>query len=215
VVIVIIKIKCFIAEPLQTNVYLVYRDHVGVIIDPGTTQELLDTIKKLELNIEAILLTHAHFDHIAGLEDVRQQTLAPVYQHTSEESWLGDPNLNLSYLSEESVNSNLLICNPAEKFIKNEKELTELQTCNIKVLHTPGHSPGSLSFLIDNKLFSGDLIFKESIGRTDLPGGDLPTLQNSIKTKILPLAPQTTIYPGHGPKTTLAAEISSNPFFNF
>src|SRR5699024_8572087 len=148
---------------------------------------------------QAIVLTHAHFDHIGGLEAIRNKFRIDVFIHTAEKEWLSDPNLNGSH----KLIGNEIIAKPADHLL-NEGEMT-LGDFTFHVIHTPGHSPGSVSFIFDeiNTIFSGDVLFNQGIGRTDLPGGDLPTLEHSIKEKLYNYDDKYFIYPGHGPKTTI------------
>ncbi|WP_202076647.1 MBL fold metallo-hydrolase [Caldalkalibacillus salinus] len=199
--------------PLQTNGYVLSNDQKqGIIIDPGMNPEaMVEHVQ--DLDIKAILLTHAHFDHIAGLEHVRQQTGAPVYIHNLEQKWLTDPDLNGS--SRWSMVTEPVICQPRDQGLEDGQALT-IAGIDMKVMHTPGHSPGSVSFYIEqeNLVIAGDTLFSGSIGRTDLPGGDHVKLLNSIRAYILTLPEETIVYPGHGPQTTVGQEKAMNPFLN-
>lgn len=197
--------------PLQTNAYVLTNGQgEGVIIDPGMNpEELLAYVQ--ELKIQAILLTHAHFDHIGGLEEVRQKTGAPVYIHSLERDWLTDAAKNGS--DRWPMVTAPITCQPAENTLKHD-EVLELIGLSIRVLHTPGHSPGSVSYYMEGEglVISGDALFAGSIGRTDLPGGDYDTLIKSIKEYLFNLPDQTVVYPGHGPETSIGQEKKYNPF---
>lgn len=204
-----IIIRSFALGDFQTNAFLLTNDETNesIVIDPG--MEPASLIRSLQgKQVVAILLTHAHLDHIGGLNEVRHLTNAPVYIHSLEQNWLTDPNLN------GSIRWNLpepIICDPAD-FELTDQQAWTLAGLEIRVLHTPGHSPGSCSFVIGKHCFGGDVLFAQSIGRTDLPGGDYETLMISIQDKLFELDDDTIIYPGHGPKTTIETEKMHNPF---
>ncbi|OYD07875.1 metal-binding protein [Paludifilum halophilum] len=195
----------------MTNCYLIYHGETreALVVDPGTgPEEVLDRLKELELNVQAILLTHAHFDHIGGLESVREKTGAPVYVHREEADWLESPDLNGSGLF---PGLDPVRCGRAEHLLEGGEILSFLgQT--FRVTHTPGHSPGSVSYALDSMVFSGDVLFAGSIGRTDLPGGDHATLMRIIHDYMMELPEETVVYSGHGPVTTIDREQASNPF---
>jgi len=203
-----LTIKSFSLGAFQTNAYVITNEQTGqsIVIDPGMEPAAL--LAELEgKNVAAILLTHAHLDHIGGLNAVRKLTQAPVYIHPLEQEWLVDPNLNGS----ARFGFDPIICERAESELA-DGQVLEIAGLNIKVLHTPGHSPGSCSFIIGKHCFSGDVLFMQSIGRTDLLGGSFETLMDSIQNKLFELDDDTIIYPGHGPKTTIDAEKTHNPF---
>lgn len=209
-----LKIKSFTFNPYQENTYLIFDDSKeAVVIDPGNYEayenELISKfIDENKLQLKKIILTHCHIDHCLGNKYLNEkygaELLIPfderdLYKNVENIATLfGFPNY--SHLDEN-------------KYLK-EKDKIEFGDIKLDVLFLPGHSPGHLAFYFknDNVCFSGDVLFYNSIGRTDLPGGDHDTLINSIKNKLFLLNPNTIIYPGHGQKTTLKNEMKDNPF---
>jgi glyoxylase-like metal-dependent hydrolase (beta-lactamase superfamily II) len=186
----------------MTNCYLAVEPESkeGRVIDPGDeAKRILARLEQTGARAIAIVLTHAHGDHIGAAGEVKEKTGAPILVHPEEADWLTDANLNLSALLGMPV-----VAPPADRFLNEGDEL--------QVLHTPGHSPGGLALYREGILFSGDLIFFESVGRTDLPGGDLLTLESMIAQKVLTLSDDTQVYPGHGDTTTVGHERLYNPF---
>lgn len=200
--------------PLQTNCYLVINETKScLIIDPGSeADKLIKILKTEELNPKAILLTHAHFDHIGAVENVRNEFNIPVYVHENEAKWLLDPSLNGSQFF---MVGDLIRTKPADfYFVKEEEKVVGDFTFH--VYETPGHSPGSVSFYFKEEeiVIAGDALFAGSIGRTDLPGGNQSQLLESIHTRLLVLPEETQVLPGHGPVTTIGNEMDGNPFLN-
>ncbi|MFK2824358.1 MBL fold metallo-hydrolase [Bacillus sp. B190/17] len=198
---------------LQTNCYILSNQAKECIVfDPGAEGEkLVQWLNKNDLKPLAILLTHAHFDHIGAVEQVRQAFNIPVYLHKEEEDWLVNPALNGSarfQLGEVSGQ-------PADYLLKDEASL-EIGSFSFQLFHTPGHSPGSVSYFFEegNVLFAGDTLFMGSIGRTDLPGGNHEQLLKSIHDHLLTLPEEVIVLPGHGPATMIGDEMESNPFLN-
>ena len=204
------KVESFVLGPVMVNTWLLYLpdEKRGVVIDPGMEPApLVERIQELELKIEAVLLTHAHFDHIGGLEEVRSLTGAPVYVHEAEADWLTNPDLNgSSFFGLPKVQAKL-----ADHLLKGKEVLTLLGK-SWEVIHTPGHSPGSVTYVVDSLLLSGDVLFQDSIGRTDLPGGDHETLMRTIHDIIMEFPEETRVLCGHGPETTIGREQMHNPF---
>ncbi|MCM3136415.1 MULTISPECIES: MBL fold metallo-hydrolase [Paenibacillus] len=205
-----LNIRTFTLGPLQTNAYLLQGEDPGkaVIVDPGMNPgPLLKAIQDLE--IEAILLTHAHFDHIGGVEEIRKLKGCPVYLHDLESDWLTTAKLNGS-LNWPQVTPPIT-ANPAE-FALDEGQKLQLIGHTFQVYHTPGHSPGSVSLLCENDLFAGDVLFRMGVGRTDLTGGRERDLVDSIQNKLYRFPDEVKVYPGHGPKTTIGYEKQNNPY---
>lgn len=195
---------------IGANCYVLSKGEDALIIDPGgDAEQIIQYIEANKLRPLAILLTHAHYDHIGGVEEVRNKYQTNVYINEAEQSWLTDPMLNGSY----KLVSGGITTSEAE-IVLEEGELS-IGSFNIHVLHTPGHSPGSVSFVFTDtkQAFSGDALFRQGIGRTDLRGGDLATLEHSIRQKLYQLDDDYEVFPGHGPSTMIGFEKQYNPFF--
>lgn len=197
-------IKAIPAGIYDANCYILIDEKTreGAIIDPGGDELKLERIiKDLDFKPKFILLTHAHMDHVGGVEYLSKLLKNPFYMHENEEHYIENDN---------TVFGNI---RKADGFLKEDTKLN-IGNLDIKVIHTPGHTQGGVCFLVDGKLFSGDTLFQGSIGRTDFPGGDMNTILNSIKDKLLILGDEVEVYPGHGPKTTIGFEKKINPFLN-
>ncbi|TKC19900.1 MBL fold metallo-hydrolase [Robertmurraya kyonggiensis] len=199
--------------PLQTNCYIVADDKKNcLIVDPGEEgKKLINRLEQRKLKPQAVLLTHAHFDHIGAVDDIRNKYNIPVYIHINEKNWLMDPSLNGS----QFFMMGQIKAKQADQLITSEGEMT-IGDFTFVVFETPGHSPGSVSFYFKNDGFvvAGDALFQGSIGRTDLPGGNHDVLINSIHKKLLVLPEETIVLSGHGDTTTIENEMDSNPFLN-
>ena len=200
--------------PLQTNCYILSeKDSSCLIIDPGEEPEkIIQYISGKKLKPKAILLTHAHFDHIGAVDPIREKYSLPVYIHRKEAKWLSDPALNGS---QSFLGGQMIIAKSADHLISAEQEM-EIGGFLFKIFETPGHSPGSVSFYFEKAglIASGDTLFQSSIGRTDLRGGNESELLKNIHEKLLILPEDTIVLPGHGPATTIGQEMDSNPFLN-
>jgi glyoxylase-like metal-dependent hydrolase (beta-lactamase superfamily II) len=188
-----------------------------LVHSPGSSKALLidacedypSILKKIaELNLELVYLinTHGHGDHIAGNEAIIQKTGAKLLIGARETPYLSDANLNLSAWMGAALFS------PPPDRLLNEGDVVELENIRLEILHTPGHTPGHITLVTEGIAFVGDVIFRESIGRTDFPGGSYETLIETIRTKIYTLPENTILYNGHGPQTTVAHEKRYNPF---
>ena len=194
--------------PLATNCYIVGSESggEGMIIDPGgDAKQILKKVSDLKLDIKLIVLTHGHIDHVGALGEVKEATGADIAAHTDDVKTLGDDSLSVLFG----------ISQPApplpDRLLKDDDNIA-LGNLNFMVRHTPGHSPGGICLLGEGVVFSGDTLFNYGIGRSDLPGGNYNQLIDSINSKLMVLADDTIVYPGHGPKTTVGAERRGNPF---
>jgi len=203
------KYELIIVGALETNCYLVYspESHGCIIIDPGAEPEkIFPVIAELELKPVLIVNTHGHVDHIGANRDMKDHYSIPLCLHAADQ-----PLLEQAQQSELSIFLGAKESPPADRFLKDGEEIA-VGRSRLRVIHTPGHSPGSISLHGGGYLFSGDTLFCEGVGRTDLPGGSWKDLEQSIRTRILVLAEDTVVLPGHGPLTTIGREKTSNPF---
>jgi hydroxyacylglutathione hydrolase len=204
-------VRIFTVGPVQENCFLFRREESdrALIVDPGDEAELiLSAVEQLGVTVEAVLVTHCHFDHVGAVAPVARETGAPVYVSEIERPVLADI---MSYVPFAGFG-------PYESYeadhVLRGGETLSLAGFSIDVLHTPGHSPGHLTYSVPDEraMFSGDVLFRGSVGRTDLPGGDWDTLMRSIRSLVDSLDPETAVYPGHMGTTTLGVERQTNPF---
>lgn len=206
----LIHIQSFSIGPIGTNCYVIYNDSgEAFVVDVGyECAPLLDAVR--DLSVSHILLTHGHYDHIGGVAQLKDATGAKVCIHHLEKDWLTDPSLNLSQQSAAFLP--WTVEGPAPDELLRDGQKLSLLGETIEVRHTPGHSPGHVSFIMGGVVFGGDALFHGSIGRTDLPYGSHDQLMESIRTQLLTLPGSTTVLPGHGPATTVTQEAETNPF---
>lgn len=202
-------IETLVVGSLQTNCYIVGcpDQKAGVVIDPGGDAELvLAAIQRADLDILYVVNTHAHIDHTLANSQVLEATGARLAIHEIDAPTLKDPQGNLSFFIGR---------NPPQKppnWELKAGDRIEFGNIVLTVLHTPGHTPGGITLFSDGVAFTGDTLFNRGVGRTDLPGGDWPTLENSILQQLFTLPDDTIVFPGHGPKTTIGDEKRLNPY---
>lgn len=203
-------LKKLVVGPFASNCYIVGSESSkeGMIIDPGDEAEvILRNVKDLELAIKFIVLTHGHIDHIGALKEVKEATGAEVAIHADDAQALQENSVSamfgLSYPTPL----------PADRLLQGGDSI-DIGDLHFWVVYTPGHSPGGICLVGQGVVFSGDTLFNCGIGRTDLPSGSYSQLMNSIHTKLLVLPDNTTVYPGHGPETTIGTERQGNPFLH-
>jgi len=198
--------------PLQTNCYLVgcEETRLGAVIDPGgDAADILAAAEQDRLTIQYVLLTHAHFDHIGAVAEVAQATRAPVALHP-------DDLPILRARGGATMFGIFIRPSPDPSLALSDGQVIEVGALRLQVLHTPGHTPGHVTFheAQARAAFDGDVLFQMGIGRTDFPGSSFQQLMDSIRNKLFTLPDDTTIYPGHGPATTIGDEKWSNPFLS-
>ncbi len=197
---------------LEVNCYIL-GDEVSkeaVVIDPGGNEDdILEALDYNKLKLKLIIDTHGHFDHVDANQPLKAATGAQIAIHEADAQMLAQPSNEALFFT-----GNRLRTSMADILLKEDDVLTFGQY-RLKVLHTPGHTPGGISLVLEDHpyVYVGDLLFAGSIGRTDFPGGSYEALIEAVRTKIFPLGDNYTVYPGHGPVTTVAQERKYNPFF--
>ena len=203
------QVEQLVVGPLFSNCYIVWDDSVkqGVIIDPGEdAQTILERIKELGIEIKYILATHGHFDHVGAVAPLKRELKVEFLAHKDDFFFIEDGEnaaRRWGFMIEQPPKP--------DRFIE-EGDTIEVGAFELEVLHTPGHSPGGVSFLYNGIVFCGDTLFQGNIGRTDFRMSSFEELAKSIKTRLYTLPDDTVVYTGHGPPTTIGAEKKFNPF---
>jgi len=205
------KLQTLVVGPFEVNCYLYWDEKSGdgVVIDPGDdAATIIRAVEQSGMNLRAALLTHGHGDHIAAVSGLLDRFKIPLYVGEGDQKLLADPSANVS----ASIGHPIIT--PEPDVIVTDEQVIGIGSILLRVLATPGHTQGGVCYLDEkeNLLFCGDTLFWGSIGRTDLPGGSLKILLNSIRSKILRLPDGIKCLPGHGPETTVGAERAGNPF---
>ncbi len=200
-----------VVGPLQVNCFILADEKTkeAVVIDPGDdAQEILKIIRDKGFKVKYIVITHGHFDHVGANKALKDATGAELLIHEGDA-----PVMASATQHSQAFGLNTQSSPRADRYVKHGDIITAGEV-SLKVLHTPGHSPGGISLLDQGMVFTGDSLFAGSIGRTDLPGGDLMTLIRAIKTNLMTLPDDTKVFCGHGPATTIGEERKENPFLN-
>ena len=209
------KVECAVVGPIQCNCYILSESNSGraFLIDPGAeSPELISFLQKKKLDLQAILITHAHIDHVGGVESIYAQFAAPVYYHAGDKFLYEDLAMQAQLFGVTPKQLQATQPKVGEASLRQDQEFADGR---IRVIHTPGHTPGSVCFHATGEqaiLFSGDTLFAGSIGRTDLWGGDYDQIIESIRVRLLALDDSVDVFPGHGEPTTIGDERQSNPF---
>jgi len=202
------NVHALVVGRLATNCYVLENEGVAIIVDPGDDPErILRFIKDIKTKPSAIVATHAHFDHVLGVDHLRRVLRIPFLLHREDLPILE----SMQNRARHFVGIEVPKPPKVDGFLEDGKGL-RLGSETVKVLHTPGHSPGSITLYGNGYVMTGDALFNQSIGRTDLPGGDFDTLVRSIKERLFMLEDETIVYPGHGPETSIGDEKLANPF---
>jgi glyoxylase-like metal-dependent hydrolase (beta-lactamase superfamily II) len=206
-----VKIRSFTIGPLETNAYLIVDEGnpQALLIDPGLeSEDIYDVLHKEGLELSAIVNTHGHFDHVCGNAFFKAKTGAPILIHQEDVAMMRQA-------AQQALTFGFQVPTPPppDRLLAEGDDVVVGES-RMRVLHTPGHTPGGICLYGDGFAFVGDTLFAGSIGRTDLVGGSIEVLLASIRSKLLSLPDETAVYPGHGPPTTIGEERVSNPFLS-
>lgn len=206
------KIMYMVLGPFMTNTYILYNEATmeGLVVDPSfSPEQYIKAIEEKKIHLTSIFLTHAHVDHMAGMNELRKAfPEARMYMDKRDRSFLRDPEKNLSYMFPTPT-----LVDDADVWVKDGDEI-ETSGYTFQVIDTAGHTPGGISFYLKKEgiVFTGDSLFQGSIGRTDFPGGSMKELTGSIRKNLFTLPDSTVVLSGHGEQTTIGQEKRTNPF---
>jgi len=204
-------IESLVTPGMGVNCYLASCDKTNkaILVDPGTAVTMIsDWLKIRKKDVQLIVLTHGHWDHIGAVEDLRKELGVKVAIHKDDAEMLTDPKKNFSAFSGKNIT-----LSPAEILLEDNQKL-QVGEMTVKIIHTPGHTRGGICLLTEDGLISGDTLFDGAVGRADFEGGDMCELLKNIKEKLMILDSNLKVYPGHGSSTTIGREKQSNPYIN-
>ena len=205
------KYMSMVLGPVMTNCYIVYDSETkdAMVIDPAWDYQKIDqSLQQQQLHLKLIFLTHGHADHIGALQELRNYKQVPVYVGKGDKELISNSRNNLSLFMGKEIK-----CESPDHVVT-DGEVIRLENLKFTALETPGHTPGGISLYGEGVVFSGDTLFRYSVGRTDLYGGSANTLINSINKKLMPLPDDTVVLPGHGPSSTIGEERKGNPYLD-
>ncbi|KXB91387.1 MBL fold metallo-hydrolase [uncultured Megasphaera sp.] len=205
------KYDVTVLGPVMTNCYIVYDTETmeAMVIDPSWSCETIaENLQRLGVTLKRIVLTHGHADHIGALQDLRQRYQVPVYVGAGDKDLITNSRNNMSLFVGKEI-----VCDSPD-YIAEDGDIIAVGKLQFKVITTPGHTPGGICLYGSRTLFSGDTLFRYSVGRTDLYGGAWETLLQSINDKLMVLPDSTLVLPGHGPATTIGEERTGNPYLD-
>ncbi|MEE0511154.1 MAG: MBL fold metallo-hydrolase [Peptococcaceae bacterium] len=206
------KLNTLVVGPLEENCYIVYDENSkkALIVDPGAeAAHIIAMIEKESLQPQLIVNTHGHWDHVGAVAELKEKYGIPFYLHADDEEWLREP---LCHLLGQGVAPELTVDHTID-----DDTVLMLGDEPLRVIHTPGHTKGGCVLWLENAdiAFTGDTLFKGTIGRTDFPGGSYEDILTSVQKKMAVLPDQCVVYPGHGPKSTMAWERAHNPYMRY
>lgn len=207
------KVYPLVLGPVQTTCYIISNENKAIVVDPAANaNQIIRYLGTKKLELEAVLLTHGHFDHIGAVNELVAKYQVPIYAHKKEQEYFENPEVNLSPM----IYERLILNKDFEYRFIADQEMIDCLGLRVKAFHVPGHTTGSLCYYFESEelVFTGDTLFKHSIGRTDFIYGNHDQLVKGIRGKLLSLPPHTLVYPGHGECTTVEEELIHNPFLS-